>query len=325
MPIVLIEKDPFAEDLVNQNSTKNLVTSNNVRRPTFGHLERKETFASLSVKAMDTDGSLKDLVITNSSAPDGKGVMNHNFIIQGFAVSSQEKFQVVETFGDEYLFFFGERPVIIQVQGFLLNTPDFNWRGEWYDNYSNFLRGTKCVEKKARVYLVADGLIFSGYILSTTTQVTDAQPRLTPFSFQMIVTNFVDTNSQVVKKSEESRKIGDSFVEYDVDPVVEEGFVLNEDTRELVASTSGSSEQPSMESKTSAYWISDSFTGGQSYYAPNDAVREIAISHYENDNQVTRFEAVAAFNSGTTILSSSISEDVIKALGSGVRGAIVKD
>ena len=94
-----------------------------------------------------------------------------NFIAQQVIDSRQEKSQVVETFGEPYIFFFGEKPRILQVQGVLFNTFDFNWKAEFLRNYEKWLRGTRLVEENARTYFYYGDQIVEGYMLNA--QVVD--------------------------------------------------------------------------------------------------------------------------------------------------------
>lgn len=112
-----------------------------------------------------------------------------NFIIQQVQDSRQEKQQILETFGDSYVFFFGERPRVLSVSGLLMNTRDFNWRTEFWYNYENTLRGTKLVELGARVYLHWDDIVVEGYILEAMARDDANTPYHIPFTFQMFVTN----------------------------------------------------------------------------------------------------------------------------------------
>lgn len=330
MPVILIEKDPFVEDVVN---TANLSydRSINIRRPLHGTLNKKDQFSHLSLRAVDKNGRIRPLVINNTSAPGGESVSNYNYIVQNFSLAKQEKVQIIETFGDEYVFFYGERPTVVQVQGFLINSPDFNWRSEWYQNYDNYLRGTKCVERRARVYLYLDGLTFVGYIMTTATQIQDAQPRLTPFSFSMLVTNYFDTawaSAESVKSLEEARV---ENAEYLSGTGYEYGYKSNYDLGagaldEFTQYSSSSQSPESVESTDSAFWLGGPESGLKQFYKEDEAIREIAVREYMNNNNVSRFEAVQAFNSGSTIFSSAtaISTSFFEALGKGAQGSVIR-
>lgn len=112
-----------------------------------------------------------------------------NFIIQQVQDSRQEKQQILETFGDSYIFFFGERPRVLSVSGLLMNTLDFNWRTEFWYNYEHVLRGTKLVEQDARIYLHWDDIIVEGYMIEAMARDDTSSPYHVAFSFQLFVTN----------------------------------------------------------------------------------------------------------------------------------------
>jgi len=340
--IVLIEQDPFVEDVANIAQLDSNTKQYNVRRPLYGAMHKEDQFANIAVKGFDDEGKLVEVLIPNSSAIGGSGTTNYNFIVNNFVYQQQEKVQIIETFGEEYAFFFGKKPTVVNVQGFLLNTPDFNWRNEWYFNYEHYLRGTKCVERKSRVYLTIDGLVFVGYILNCGTQLTDQSPRITPFNFTMLVTNFRDINLAKVTKAEESRQKEQASQASPTNPYVEflgdgggklqSGVRWDEVQQKYISSRnlSGEVEGPgSVESPNTAYWLAAPEGSGLKHtYTNTEAMKELAIKRYQSKNSVTRFEAVAAYNSGQTLFSSSSSisksSDIEKALGSDIRGGIVR-
>ena len=115
---------------------------------------------------------------------------NSNFILQEVTETRMEKQQLVETFGDSYIFFFGEEPRFLEIQATLLNTSDFNWKAEWWANYNEFLRGTKLVEMGARCYLFYDDNIIEGYIVNAAMRERADQPYHLPLQFKFFVTNY---------------------------------------------------------------------------------------------------------------------------------------
>jgi hypothetical protein len=84
---------------------------------------------------------------------------------------------------------------MIAVTGVLLNTEDFNWRAEFWDNYENILRGTRCVQNKARVYLSWDDIVVEGYILKAEAQEQAQNPNYLTFNFVMFLTNYTNVSS----------------------------------------------------------------------------------------------------------------------------------
>ena len=194
-----IQRDAFAAntDAV-QSSLSQRKDFSSVRRPLRGIEIKDDTYGMLQilkqdgtkVPLVDAGGSIEG----NTGATDANARKTHtynysNFIIQNIQESRQEKSQVLETFGDSYIFFFGERPRILQVSGLLMNTRDFNWRTEFWYNYENTLRGTKLVEQNARMYLSWDDIVVEGYLLQAQATDNAEMPYHIPFTFAMFVTN----------------------------------------------------------------------------------------------------------------------------------------
>ena len=201
-----LQTDAFAENLSRVGMKS---THSGVRRPLRGLEIKEDTYAV--IKVIKSDGTM--IPLTDAAGPlsqtsgsqtgAGSGTPQQgaasprtaatynysNFIIQNITENRQEKAQVLETFGDTFVFFFGERPRILQVQGVLMNTLDFNWRSEFWYNYEHTLRGTKLVEQNARIYLFYDDLVVEGYMLGANATDNAEMPYHIPFSFQLFVTN----------------------------------------------------------------------------------------------------------------------------------------
>lgn len=110
------------------------------------------------------------------------------FFLESYSESHIERSQIIETFGDAYIFFFGERPTVYNFSGTLLNTKDINWKEDFMFYYSNFLRGTKAVEYKAKVLLTYGLNQIEGYVLGVNTAANAANEKGVQMSFQMFVT-----------------------------------------------------------------------------------------------------------------------------------------
>ena len=204
---VEIQTDSFANNL-SEEKTKQRTTSMGVRRPYRGIEIKEDTYAVIkviksngeSIPLTDAGGELKAQTSgasgaasktssTTSSSRRAATYNYSNFIIQNLIEARQEKSQIMETFGEAYVFFFGEKPRLLQVQGLLMNTLDFNWRTEFWYNYENVLRGTKLVEQDARIYLYWDDLVVEGYMMDAQAQDNSEMPYHIPFSFNLFVTN----------------------------------------------------------------------------------------------------------------------------------------
>lgn len=111
------------------------------------------------------------------------------FILGGVQEGHTERSQIVETFGDFYVFFYGERPPIYTFTGTLINTKSANWVSDFMYFYNNFFRGTKCVELKARLIITYQGRQVEGFILNTGTSTQAENQNIAQVSFQVVVTN----------------------------------------------------------------------------------------------------------------------------------------
>lgn len=190
MPIILLEKDPFIENEPSALAASRKNKEINVRRPISGMSTKEDVYAYLSVYQDAGKGQtgLIPVSLKDSSAPNGHSQASHNFILQSVQLQRQERVQIIETFGDTFSFFFGEKALVLVVSGMLLNSADFNWANEWQYNYERFLRGTKCVENRCRVFLSYEDWLAQGYILNCSTTVENQMPFLVPFQFSMLLT-----------------------------------------------------------------------------------------------------------------------------------------
>ena len=170
-----------------------------VRRPYRGVQIKEDTFAILSIRK--ADGSPIPLLSSSAVMTDKKEITDghigkvsdySDFIIQGIQDERVEKQQIVETFGDSFVFFFGERPRVMNINGLLINTADFDWRSQFWYNYENHIRGTKLVQANARAYFAYDTMVIEGYPLSASATDTADQPYSIPFNMTLLVTNVYD-------------------------------------------------------------------------------------------------------------------------------------
>lgn len=204
---VEIQTDAFADQLRALADAKKWEFAG-VRRPYRGIEIKEDTYGIMKViradgteiPLTDAGGPLKPRsggktsagggVSDKSAKSGGAATYNYsNFIIQRIDESRQEKSQILETFGDTFIFFFGERPRLLNISGLLMNTLDFNWRTEFWYNYENTLRGTKLVEQNARIYLHWDDIVVEGYMLQAQARDEAEMPYHIPFSFTLFVTN----------------------------------------------------------------------------------------------------------------------------------------
>ena len=111
------------------------------------------------------------------------------FILESIQEGHTEKAQIVETFGEFYVFFYGERPPIYTFSGTLINSRNANWLADFHYYYENYMRGTRCVERNARIILTYGGRQVEGFLLGINTQTAAATENAVPVSFQCLITS----------------------------------------------------------------------------------------------------------------------------------------
>lgn len=197
---VEMQTDPFVE--IRRQITEDIrETGTNivpVRRPLRGIEIKENSYAVLRVVLKDgTPLPVLDAAGEIIEVNDGRAYTNSytNFMVMSVTEERHEKQQIVETFGDTYIFFFGEAPRMVQVNGLLLNTADFNWRAEWWDNYERYFRGTRLVEYGARIYLIYDDRIIEGYMLQAQAAENSQSRETIQLSFQMFVTGYTSIST----------------------------------------------------------------------------------------------------------------------------------
>lgn len=116
------------------------------------------------------------------------------FFLQSTQESNQERSQIVETFGDFYVFLFGQRPQITTFSGTLLNSKNASWYSDFKFMYQNFLRGTKCVENNSRLILTFGGTQVEGLMLNASFGRNSDMDHGVQFSFQLLILDEKFTN-----------------------------------------------------------------------------------------------------------------------------------
>lgn len=157
------------------------------RRPMRGIEIKEDTVATIRV----VTACGKDIELFDSSTYQGLSKTGYsNFLLQSVQEARMEKHQIIETFGEAFVFFFGESPRFMDCQAILLNTHDFNWRAEWWANYDAYFRGTRLAELGARIYLFYDDIIVEGYLMSCSASEQAGQPNQVNIQFRIFVTNY---------------------------------------------------------------------------------------------------------------------------------------
>lgn len=147
--------------------------------------------------ASDVQLSVNDTVLNKLS---NQTAGYFEFFLQSADESFEERFQIVETLGDNYAVFgIGRKPRIFNFAGALLNSVENDWRVNFIYLFQQYIsisrlakfRGTKT---KNVVTLKYDSVFLQGAILNLRTALRADNELVVPFSFTMLVTNwnFVD-------------------------------------------------------------------------------------------------------------------------------------
>lgn len=167
-----------------------------VRRPTLGIIrEEKDRFASLEVivRGSETDSTVPQIELFNSSYPQGRAPISTNFFVSGINEGREEALQIVRTLGDFYVGSTGETPRVIQVSGILLEAKNFPWLSEWRRNYELYLRARQCILRRAQVFLAVGGFLYVGYVIgSSFGQNVSPMWEMAQFSFNMVLRDVID-------------------------------------------------------------------------------------------------------------------------------------
>lgn len=165
-----------------------------IRRPYMGITGKRDTYGSLSV--LKKNGQTVDLLDYASPSKNGKTPYYSNFLIQKIQRQENEKMQIQETWGDDFLIVYGKKPLILNVSGTLISSDNFPWEAEFWFNYEHTLRATRLAEAGARIFLEVDNLYVTGYMANAQAARDEQFQNNVPFAFSLFVTSIGYTETQ---------------------------------------------------------------------------------------------------------------------------------
>jgi hypothetical protein len=111
-----------------------------------------------------------------------------DFLLTQAQEGFEEKLQVIDVVGDNYVaYFFGQRPPIFSYQGVLMNTKQDDWRLAMLLMYQNVIRGTQLARRNTMVTLAYDKLAVTGALVNMTQILTAELQMAAQFNFQILV------------------------------------------------------------------------------------------------------------------------------------------
>ncbi len=169
-----------------------------------------------------------------NSNSDGKSTAWTDWLLQSVQEARVEKTQVVETFGDTFLYAFGERPRTLQFNGVLLNTEDYNWRAVFWENWDKFFRASKLMEADARMYIGWEDVIVEGYPLNAVAREVSDNDNMLSFSFTFFVTNYINISAQSGFSLQRNRHISVTRSGYPGSPLAKRRTEVNDKRKMFV-------------------------------------------------------------------------------------------
>lgn len=116
------------------------------------------------------------------------------FLITRVSCQMQEKLQVTEVFGDgEVVYYFGRQPVMFNIAGVLIDSPDNTWFTDWLKMYSGVLRGSQLAQNHELLSLVLPNMILTGTISATSWDQDSSNDASLQFSFQFLAKRITPT------------------------------------------------------------------------------------------------------------------------------------
>ena len=205
MSYVTIREDRFTQTLqkaqqAQKEKAQDVDRYKPIRRPLVGLEIKEDTYATLEVR--DANGrASKTIKNTSTKQDDLLETYSSNFSVESITEQRNEKSQIVQTFGDDFIYFFGERPVQLNISLILPDAQNFRWHQEFWENYASELRGTSLARTQKRAYFTIDDRIFEGYLTSASFSRDANTPMLVRVQVIFLVTNTIWINALTNKVS----------------------------------------------------------------------------------------------------------------------------
>ena len=124
-----------------------------------------------------------------------------NFNLQKVNESFQEKYQLVETFGDSFVgYFFGQRTMVLNITGILIDDQLSDAKSQFMFAYNTYLRGFHTAKHKILTEFGYGDTVVKGVLVSLVTETGDVTNEVqTNFSAQMLVYKLTKVSSTLAE------------------------------------------------------------------------------------------------------------------------------
>ena len=158
------------------------------------------------------------------------------FYIESISEGNSEKLQIVETFEDPNVYFFGSKVRVYNFSGKLRNDKINNWANQFELLYEAAIKGTRLAEMKAMVYLIADDRTYVGFPISTSYGKVAQMLNVVNFNMAFLVirkivsgpfnTELVANLAQIAKDKDTKKKIDEISGDRKIDMVAKNTKVM---------------------------------------------------------------------------------------------------
>lgn len=172
--------DLFAKDLylpISSRETADYVYEGSIKRGS------RCVIRIVSRSAVATRTSLLDVANRfSNNEVERRELVFDKFSVESMNESDQERYNIVETMGADFLYMFGRRPRQIVLSGTVLNgrhdvtvagqTFSMDWKNALMRKYDKSIRGTKLFKSGDKITIHLQDSVYSGYLVNLTTNVT---------------------------------------------------------------------------------------------------------------------------------------------------------
>lgn len=150
------------------------------------------------------------------------------FSVQSVNEPDQERYQISQTFGGDFLYAFGRQPRTMMLTGQVLNgkvnarfrtdddtyaTRSMDWKNALQRRYDRYFRATRCLRNKQKIMIYTQDTLYEGYLLNmqTFTQAETQAASQVTLSFIIKNREFLRQNDDAIPGflNEEGRIVGD--------------------------------------------------------------------------------------------------------------------
>ena len=164
--------------------------------------------------AVSTSSSLLDVSkrLSNTEA-ERRELVFDKFSVESINESDQERYNIVETMGGDFMFSFGRRPRQISLSGTVVNgrhnvivggqTVSMDWKNALMRSYDSSMRSTKLFKHGDKITIHLQDTIYTGYMVNLITNVTSGTQGTSQVTIIFVIKErvFINNNDERIPGS----------------------------------------------------------------------------------------------------------------------------